>query len=284
MSNLYQLLVYLRRDTKLAVSTWEEQQQIHALVTDLFDNHLRSYCERLLDKTIESTMLDYEEACGLEPVEYVDDRSWQRRMSFRRRSSSITPPSTIITSITSLLDTLTSYRIHSDIQHQLIAHCINYIVNEVFDRMINNKKHLSRSKAIQVRMNVSTLEEWARTHQLASLFRRITQLLQFLQCVSQLHELQVFQDTVRQFDLLTPYEIRHIVVNYRYEIGEPQLPSTMPLLSNDLHNTRGEHDNDHQEDKTRIPFTLPPIDIMSKRRHDDFPHIPERWVTKLDNK
>ncbi|KAI7880722.1 hypothetical protein K492DRAFT_237131 [Lichtheimia hyalospora FSU 10163] len=280
MTNFYQLLVYMRRDTKLAVSTMEEQQQIHALVTDIFDNHLRSYCERLLEKSIESTMLDHEEACGLEPVEYVDDSSWQRRMSFRRRSSSIAPPSTIITSITSLLDTLTSYRIHSDIQHQLIAHCISYIVNEVFDRMINNKKHLSRSKAIQVRMNVSTLEEWARTYQLAHLFRRITQLLQFLQCVSQLHELQVFQDTVRQFDLLAPYEIRHIVLNYRYEIGEPKLPATMPRLSEDLYNTRGENN----QDETRIPFTLPPIDIMSKRRHDDFPYIPAHWVTKLDSK
>lgn len=276
---MYQLLVYLRRDTKLAISTWEEQQRIQALVTDIFDSHLRSHCERILDKTVESAMLDYEEACGLEPVEYVDDRSWQRRMSFRRRSSSITPPSTIITSITSILDTLTLYRIHPDIQHQLIAHCINYIVNEVFNRMINNKKYLSRSKAIQVRMNVSTLEEWARTHQLASLFRRITQLLQFLQCVSQLHELQVFQDTIRQFDLLTPYEIRHIVHNYRYEIGEPQLPSTMPRLSEDMHNTQ-----EDDQDSIHIPFTLPAIDIMSKRRHDDFPHIPEHWIVKLDSK
>lgn len=77
-------------------------------------------------------------------------------------------------------------------------------------------------------MNVTAIEEWMRESQLpshlTSYFNPLVQLLQLLQCVSQLNELELFVHTVKAFDLLNPLQIKRCVLNYRYEVSEPRLP------------------------------------------------------------
>ncbi|KAI9318527.1 hypothetical protein BX666DRAFT_1855924 [Dichotomocladium elegans] len=299
ISNLYQLLVYFKRDTHLAAGTTAaDHRSIHSLLGETFDSHLVSYVERQLERLVEPSMLEFceESDCDMlaTPVTYADDSSWQQRMmimrggsAFRRNSApTITPPSTLINAITSTLDILKMYRVHPDILRQLTQCSLAFCSATIFDTILANKKYLSRSRAILIRMNVSSLEEWARTQdqqQPLLLFRPVAQLLQFLQSISQLHDFNVFQDTVRQFDCLTPAQIRHCISNYRYEVGEPRLPATTaPRVSEDNHPSPAAKAAGW---RPAFPFVVPPIHLVSTSKlGSPYPSIPDQWMARLDRR
>ena len=137
-----------------------------------------------------------------------------------------------------------------------------------------------------MRMNVSAIEEWIRNvfgHS-SHCFQALGQLLQLLQCVSQLHDLKLFQDTVAGFNLLTPIHIRRCVINYRYEIGEPQLPEAVEAQVQDEDLGRLSIDiRTSMDSLSELAFKIP--GIMLKRDKHIVPAIPEvLWLDKLDKK
>jgi len=99
---------------------------------------------------------------------------------------------------------------------------------------------------MQIRMNVSTLEEWARNNNrqpehyengsmtstgetTVEAARRhiepVVQLLQWLQCFSSLGgDLESLMGTVQQLTRLSPQQLIHSVKYYRAEVGEKGLP------------------------------------------------------------
>ncbi|KAI9278721.1 hypothetical protein BDA99DRAFT_600336 [Phascolomyces articulosus] len=137
-------------------------------------------------------------------------------------------PQSITSLLSSILYVLQSYEVHPAIVLQAIAQFFHFLSCEMFNRILSNKKYLCRSKALQIRMNVTALEEWMRESQLpshlASYFNPLVQLLQLLQCVSQLNELMLFVNTMKTFDVLNPLQIKRCVLNYRYEVSETRLP------------------------------------------------------------
>ncbi|CAO3598800.1 unnamed protein product [Absidia cylindrospora] len=110
-----------------------------------------------------------------------------------------------------------------------MAQCFHFMSCEIFNQILASKKYVCRSKAVQIRMNLSIIEDWVREQQpdlpihLTSHFAPLIQLLQLLQCVSQLNELATFVGTTTGFDLLNPLQIKRCVLNYRYEVDEPRL-------------------------------------------------------------
>jgi hypothetical protein len=108
---------------------------------------------------------------------------------------------------------------------------------------------------MQIRMNVSTLEDWARSNNrqpehyengsmtstgettVESARRHLeplVQLLQWLQCFSSLGEdLESLVGTLQQLPRLSPQQLLHAVKYYRPEVGEKSLPkSAMKYLAN----------------------------------------------------
>ncbi|KAG2224986.1 hypothetical protein INT45_000107 [Circinella minor] len=264
MANLSQLLYYLKKDSGLVVATAEHQLELSELICETYTLLIMD-SEKRIDKILEPAMLEHEPIQGLtEQVDFAD--GWQRRFSFfyRRNSTrgkknnsnnnnanssnnssnnnnsnnepsspSILSPRTLSPqSITSLLSSilyvLQSYEVHPAIVLQAIAQFFHFLSCEMFNRILSNKKYLCRSKALQIRMNVTALEEWMRESQLpshlASYFNPLVQLLQLLQCVSQLNELMLFVNTIKTFDVLNPLQIKRCVLNYRYEVSETRLP------------------------------------------------------------
>ncbi|KAI8144688.1 hypothetical protein BJV82DRAFT_605878 [Fennellomyces sp. T-0311] len=247
MANLSQLLYYLKKDSGLVVATAEHQLEISELICETY-TLLVTDSEQRIDKILEPAMLEHEPIQGLtEQVDFADE--WHNRFSFfyRRsskagRRSTVEPPSPLVVpssprtlspqSITSLLSSilyvLQSYEVHPAIVLQAIAQFFHFLSCEMFNRILTNKRYLCRSKALQIRMNVTALEEWMRESQLpnhlASYFNPLVQLLQLLQCVSQLNELMLFVNTIKTFDLLNPLQIKRCVLNYRYEVSETRLP------------------------------------------------------------
>ena len=56
------------------------------------------------------------------------------------------------------------YDIHSVITAQITSQLLYWLGAELFNRVLSNRKYLARTKAMQIRMNISILEDWARTN------------------------------------------------------------------------------------------------------------------------
>ncbi|KAG0337267.1 hypothetical protein BG000_005621 [Podila horticola] len=148
-----------------------------------------------------------------------------RSASPRQRQIS---PRTITTMLSSLLFVMQSYDIHPEMIQYVISQLFHYISCEVFNRMIVNKKLLSRSKALQTRLNLSVLEDWVRLNHLPSdlvqAFGPLVQLLQLLQVLSLQEDLPTWIETMNKLELLNPFQVKRVVNTYRFEVSEQHLP------------------------------------------------------------
>jgi hypothetical protein len=148
------------------------------------------------------------------------------------------------------------YDIHSVITAQILAQLLYWLGAELFNRIMSNRKYLARTKAMQIRMNISSLEDWARSNNrqpehyehgsmtstgettVDSARRHLApliQLLQWLQCFSSLgmDDLEALVGTLQQLTRLTPQQLIHSVKHYRPEVGEKGLPkSAMKYIIN----------------------------------------------------
>lgn len=261
ITNATQLLYYLKKDVGLVVATAEHQLRISELVSEIY-NLIINDAERRLAKILTPSMLEHEQIPGMEDVNFADD--WQRffRRSSRRsvvvppdgglavqmkRSSSVLStnstmantnnsacaahaisPQSITSLLTSTLYVLQSYDVHPAIIVQALAQFFHYMSCELFNRILTNKKLLCRSKALQIRMNMSQIEDWITQEHLpsslVSYLEPTNQLLQLLQCLTHLQDLVSFIHTVKKFDALNALQVKRCVTNYRYEVNEPRLP------------------------------------------------------------
>ncbi|KAL9096519.1 MAG: hypothetical protein Q9165_001516 [Trypethelium subeluteriae] len=270
ISNATLLLHYLKKDAGLVEATTEFQLQIAELVNEIFILITRD-AERRMDKVLDAAMLDHETIPGL-----TDDVTFQNEWKIFKTKNKVKAPEPIEKSyrppsprrraqispknITSLLSStlfvLDLYDIHSVITSQILAQLFYWLGAELFNRIMSNKKYLARTKAMQVRMNVSTLEDWARTNNrqaehyengsmtstgetLVDSARRhlapVVQLLQWLQCFSSLGEdVDSLIATLQQLPRLTPQQLIHAVKHYRAEVGEKGLPKSAMKYLKDL--------------------------------------------------
>ncbi|KAI9884555.1 MAG: hypothetical protein M1823_003650 [Watsoniomyces obsoletus] len=268
ISNATLLLHYLKKDTGLVGSTTEFQLQLAELINEIFILIIRD-AERRMDKHLDAAMLDHETIPGFEDVHFQNE--WRifrsktkvkppepaekryRPPSPRRRMQA--SPRNITSLLSSTLFVLDLYDIHSFIISQVFSQLLYWLGAELFNRVISNRKYLARTKAMQIRMNVSTLEDWARTNnrqpehyekktqqQGGSLSLNVTpsgenfvdaarrhlapviQLLQWLQCFSSLGEdFEALVGTIQQLPRLSPTQLIHVTKRYRPEVGEKGL-------------------------------------------------------------
>ncbi|KAK9759379.1 hypothetical protein K7432_017734 [Basidiobolus ranarum] len=98
----------------------------------------------------------------------------------------------------------------------------------MFNRVMITKEYCCRAKAMQIRMNISSIEDWIHSNRLPQVliqhFHSLIQLLQLLQCISGLSDLTELLVTIKEFSGLNLLQFYRITNNYRYEVGENQLP------------------------------------------------------------
>ena len=257
ISNATLLLHYLKKDAGLVDVTSEFQLQLVELINEIFILIIRD-AERRMDKVLEAAMLHHETIPGFEDVHFANE--WK---IFRSKAKPQTPepiafkpvppnrkaqpsPRNITSLLSSTLFVLDLYDIHSVIVSQILAQLFYWIGAELFNHIIGNKTYLARTKAMQVRMNISTLEDWARNnnrspehYENGSLtssgentvesarkhLMPVIQLLQWLQCFSSLgDDSEALENTLKQLTLLTPQQLLISSANYRCEVGEKGLP------------------------------------------------------------
>ena len=137
-------------------------------------------------------------------------------------------PRTISSLLTSTLQVLQLYEINPAIIIQALSQIFFWVGCELFNRVITRKRYLCRSRAIQIRMNVSALEDWARSNALPlsivhAHLSPLSQLISWLQCQSSLQEFDGLIATMQGLKALTPVQMRRVVKDYRYEVGETRM-------------------------------------------------------------
>lgn len=260
ISNATLLLHYLKKDTGLVVSTADFQLHLIELINEIFILIIRD-AERRMDKFLTAAILDHE-TIPFEGLEFVGEwkifkkNKVQTPEPITYQSPSATQrtqpsPRNITSLLSSTLFVLDLYDIHSVIVAQILAQLFYWIGAELFNRILSNRLYLARTKAMQIRMNISVLEDWARTnnrlpdhYENGSLtplgentieaarkhFTPVIQLLQWLQCFSSLGDnantVESLGNTLGQFTHLTPQQLLHSSSRYRYEKEEKGLPKS----------------------------------------------------------
>ena len=275
MSNVTLLLYYLKKDTKLNTATADFQVQIADLINEIYILIIRD-AERRMDKIFDQALLDHETIPGFEDVHFQNEWKIFRSKPKSRATESIEaayrPPSpkrraqisprNITSLFSSILFVLDLYDIHSVITAQIISQLFYWLGAEMFNRIMSTKSYLARTKAMQIRMNVSILEDWARAnnrkpdhyengsmtsigehyidiirHHLAP----TVQLLQWLQCFSSLgDDLEALVTILQQFPRLIPQQLIYAASHYRAEVGEKGLHKNATKYLTNLQKERTE--------------------------------------------
>ncbi|KAL1915360.1 uncharacterized protein VTP21DRAFT_6818 [Calcarisporiella thermophila] len=178
-------------------------------------------------------------------------------LRLRRSHPRSESPCDVTALLSSTLYLLRAYGVHPSIISHFVLQQAYFLGAELFNRVLEGRRYLCRSKALQIRMNVSVLEEWFHTHlpQLQSAgrgesrthgaqgkrelpedvcqqyFAPLIQLLQLLQILTQHSDFLQFADTVRKLHLLHPVQVRRCVLEYRYEVGETKLAAECVLYA-----------------------------------------------------
>lgn len=268
ISNATLLLHYLKKDAGLSGSTTVFQAQLAELINEIFILIIRD-AERRMDKVLDTGMLEHETIPGFEDIAFQHEwKLFKRKVQVKEEpmEKRFRPPSpkarakpsprNVTSLLSSTLFVLDLYDIHSVITSQIIAQLFYWLGAELFNRIMSNRKYMARTKAMQIRMNVSTLEEWARQnnrkpehYENGSMVSSgettieatrkhlapIIQLLQWLQCFSSLgaDDFEALIGTLQQLKRLTPQQLIHAAQHYRPEVGEKGLPkSAMKYLVN----------------------------------------------------
>ncbi|RCI17285.1 hypothetical protein L249_2287 [Ophiocordyceps polyrhachis-furcata BCC 54312] len=261
LSNATLLLHYLKKDAGLVEATTEFQAHLAELINEMFILIVRD-AERRLDKVLDAAMLDHETIPGFEDITFQNEwKLFKRKTTVREEppEKRFRPPSpkrrakpaprNVTSLLSSSLFVLDLYDVHSVITAQVVSQLLYWIGAELFNRIMSNRKYLARTKAMQIRMNISILEDWARTNNrqaehyeggetkssgdtTTEAARRhlapSIQLLQWLQCFSSLgpDDLEALVGTLQQLKRLTPQQLMHAATHYRPEVGEKGLPKS----------------------------------------------------------
>lgn len=261
MSNATLLLHYLKKDVGLIEATSEFQAQLSELINEIFILIVRD-AERRMDKVLDAAMLDHEIIPGFEDITFQNEwKLFKRKAQVKEeppekrfrppspKQRAKTAPRNITSLLSSTLFVLDLYDIHSVITAQIVSQLVYWVSAEIFNRIMSNRKYLARTKAMQIRMNISMLEDWARSNNrqpehyesgdmkasgepTVEAARRhlepVIQLLQWLQCFSSLgaDDLEALVGTLQQLKRLTPQQLVHAARHYRPEVGEKGLPKS----------------------------------------------------------
>ncbi|KAJ2081863.1 hypothetical protein H4R24_002020 [Coemansia sp. RSA 988] len=155
-------------------------------------------------------------------------------------------PRTIAFMLDNLVDLLGLCELHPSIAWGVVRQVFWYLGSEAFNRVLTTRDFSSRSRAMQIRLNVTQLNEWVRANEArlpvptdgtqkgesaptadALLFREhfdpLIELLELLQCLTHLPDLGEYFETTAKMQHLNVLQQETTAANYRYEVQEPRI-------------------------------------------------------------
>ncbi|KAK0555746.1 hypothetical protein OC846_000408 [Tilletia horrida] len=149
-------------------------------------------------------------------------------------------PRTVTMLLSATLHILQVYEINPSVIIQALSQIFYWVGCELFNRMLGlgstagaslssrNKRYLCRSRAMHIRLNISALEDWARSNALPlsivnAHITPLRELVSWLQCQSSLRQFDSLIMTMQSLRALNPSQMRKAVKEYRYEVGETRM-------------------------------------------------------------
>ncbi|CAA7258656.1 unnamed protein product [Cyclocybe aegerita] len=141
------------------------------------------------------------------------------------------PPQPIPADLISFLASLHTLLILSDVNPAIITQLWSQVMYwtscEIFNRVITRKKYICRSRAAQISMNLTAIEEWIEEMGLPSgiqiHFAPLRDLLNWLQCLSSINEFSDLVATIQTMKHMNPLQMRRAVRDYKYEVNEGRM-------------------------------------------------------------
>ncbi|KIM30850.1 hypothetical protein M408DRAFT_271449 [Serendipita vermifera MAFF 305830] len=136
--------------------------------------------------------------------------------------------------LTTLLTALHTFLCLSGINPVLIVQTFSQVMYwtacEMFNRILQRRKYLCRSRALHIGLNLGILEEWVSgtvgvglPREVGGHFRIVRELVGWLQCLSSIDQFASLIATVQTFRHLNPLQMRRAVRDYKYEVGESKM-------------------------------------------------------------
>ncbi|KXN83841.1 Dilute domain-containing protein C25B8.08 [Leucoagaricus sp. SymC.cos] len=130
--------------------------------------------------------------------------------------------------LTSFLSALHAFLVMNDVNPVMITQLWSQVFYwtgcEIFNRIITRKKYLCRSRAVQINLNLSELEDWISEAGLPNgvqnHFVTVRDLLNWLQCLSSITEFPDLVATIQSMRGINPLQMRRAVRDYKYEVNE----------------------------------------------------------------
>jgi len=142
-------------------------------------------------------------------------------------SASSHSPQELVVFLSAMHTLLTDAGINPAIIIQLWSQIMYWTSCEMFNRILTRKRHLCRSRALQIGINLSVLEEWIGDAGLPrgveSHFNPVRELLHWLQCLSSMDDFSNLIATIQTMKHLNPLQMRRAVRDYRFEVNEPRM-------------------------------------------------------------
>ncbi|ORY00212.1 hypothetical protein K493DRAFT_278981 [Basidiobolus meristosporus CBS 931.73] len=302
LSNCTLLLYYLKRDVSLVTASVEFQLGLSELIHELYQSFVRNVTQRI-EEVLEPAMLVHDAFPGMEDIKFVGEKRnflfpgkkaftpppspRTSRFSVRRKSRFSIPvgtsrakpatPKTVACILSSTLIVLQSFEVHPTIIHYALNQIFYYISAEMFNRVMITKDYCCRAKAMQIRMNISSIEDWVHSNRLPQVliqhFNSLIQLLQLLQCISGLSDLTELLVTIKELSGLNVLQTYRIAHNYRYEVGENQLPEEitqyLEQVAKDTCNVQAHSSSETDKEGHRKPKVREEnIDILPTYEHN----------------
>ncbi|KAG5513245.1 hypothetical protein PMAC_001615 [Pneumocystis sp. 'macacae'] len=254
ISNCMLLLYYIKKDPGLLVATIDFQLQLTELIHEIYLSFIQESKSRI-EKHLDDSIIDYETISAHENVIFENEWRIFRRQKKKNTTNSYflhekhaTPSPLLITILlSSIFFILDVYSVHPIIFNQAISQIFYWLSMELFNRVIMKKTCLSRTKAMDIRFNISVIEDWARVNSyqfengintkssrleyksfsiyecLKNHIAPLVQLLQWLQCITSLNSIQNIETTIGTLNLLTSAQLLYVAKNYRLEVDENKI-------------------------------------------------------------
>lgn len=136
-------------------------------------------------------------------------------------------PADVTSFLTALHTMLTLSDVNPALTTQLWSQVMYWTSCEIFNRILTRKKYLCRSRAVQIGMNLSALEEWVGQMGLPrgvqSHLNPVRDLVNWLQCLSSITEFSNLVATIQTMNHINPLQMRRAVREYKYEVNEGRM-------------------------------------------------------------
>lgn len=273
LTNAEVLLYYIRKDAGLNGATNSHLQPTLETLINYISQQIQLATESLLLPLISPCLLEYNSIPEYGQVEYRDE--WKIFRSNNPKQETLEdvaiqhmlPPSIetkwkkpgpqrVTSVLSSLLLLFQIFGVHPVTQAQIIAKLLYFMTSRLFNKTCSQRKHLTRRRAMQVRLNISVLEDWCRNHnfrpeslEIGGKTYRYKSLIDigrvFLAPLNQiLAWLQTFSgfgsdftnviSTLQELKALNPKQLLQTATHYRFETRESPLSKEYKHYLQDL--------------------------------------------------